>query len=101
MFYQKKTKKLGGLSQVFYVYVTCFLLLFLLRKFFKTVGDLLHLLTLHLKLTFWGALKKALMVLEDRSYQTQSFGNTFQSPLASTLHIHFSFHLKESCENAL
>ena len=41
------------------------------------------------------------MVPEDRSYQTQYFAKIFPSPLASTLHIHFYLHLKESSENAL
>ena len=41
------------------------------------------------------------MVSEDRSYQKQYFAKIFPSLLASTLHIHFYFHLKESSENAL
>ena len=41
------------------------------------------------------------MVPVDKSYQTQYFPKIFPSPLASTLHIHFYFHLKESSENAL
>ena len=41
------------------------------------------------------------MVMEDRSYQKQCFAKIFPSLLASMLHIHFSFHLKESSENAL
>ena len=41
------------------------------------------------------------MVPEDRSYQKQYFAKAFRSLLASTLHIHFYFHLKESSENAL
>ena len=49
-----------------------FYLPFLLRKLFKTVGEILHLLTLYPKLIFRGALKKALMFPEDRSYQTQT-----------------------------
>ena len=55
------------------LHVTCFVLRFLLRKFFKTVGELLHLLPVHPKLIFRGVLKKAVMVPEDRSYQTQHF----------------------------
>ena len=61
----------------------------------------MHLLTLHSKLIFRVALKKALMVPEDRSYQTQYFAKIFPSPLASTLHIHFDLHLKESSETEL
>ena len=53
------------------------------------------------KLIFQGALKKAFMVSEDRSYQKQYFAKIFPSLLASMLHIHFYFHLKESSENAL
>ena len=41
------------------------------------------------------------MVSEDRPYQTQYFAKIFLSPLASTLHIYFYLHLKESSENAL
>ena len=41
------------------------------------------------------------MVPVDKSYQTQYFPKIFPSPLASTLHIQFYFHLKESSENAL
>ena len=41
------------------------------------------------------------MVPEDRSYQKQYFAKIFPGLLASTLHIHFYFHLKESTENAL
>ena len=73
---------------------------FLLRKFFKTVGEILHLLTLYLKLIFRGALKKAFMDPEDRSYQAQYFPKIFPSPLAWTFHDHFYLYLKESSENA-
>ena len=59
------------------------------------------LLTLCAKFIFQSALKKTFIVLEDRSYQTQYFAKIFPSPLASTLHIHFYLHLKESSENAL
>ena len=72
-----------------------------IKKFFKTVGEQLHLLKLHPKLIFRGALKKALIVLEDISYQTQFFAKIFPRPLALTLHIHFYLHLKESSENVL
>ena len=41
------------------------------------------------------------MVPEDRSYQKQYFAKALPSLLASTLHIQFYFHLKESSENAL
>ena len=78
-----------------------FYLPFLLGKFFKTVGEILHLLTLYPKLIFRGALKKAFMVPVDGYYQTHYFAKTFPSPLASTLHIHFYLHLKESSENVL
>ena len=47
-----------------------FILHFLLRTFFKSFGGPLHLLTVHPKLRFRGALEKGLMVPEDRSYQT-------------------------------
>ena len=56
---------------------------------------------LHTKLIFPGALKKALMFLEDRFYQTQYFAKIFSSSLASTLHVHFYLYLKESSENVL
>ena len=78
-----------------------YILPFLLRKFFKTGGEILHLLTLPTKLIFRGALKKAFMVPEDRCNQKQHFAKIFPSLLASTLHIHFYFHLKNSSENAL
>ena len=87
--------------EVFHFYATCFILPLLLRTFFKTVGEILHLLTVYPKSIFRGALKKAFMVLEKRSYQTQYFAKTFPNPLASTLHIHFYLHLKESSEHAL
>ena len=96
-----KTKVCRIIIEAFHFYATCFSLLFLLRKFFKTVGEILHLLTLSPKLIFWGALKKAFMVSEDRSYQKQYFAKIFPSLLVSTLHISFYFHLKESSENAL
>ena len=81
-------------------HATCFILLLLLRKFFKTVGEILHLLTLYPKLNFRGALKKAFTIPKDRSYQTQYFVKIFPSPLASMLHVDFYLHLKESSENA-
>ena len=60
-----------NLQEVFHFYATFYFTPFLIRKFFKTVGELLHLLTLHPKLIFRGALKKALMLSDGRSYQTQ------------------------------
>ena len=72
-----------------------------IKKFFKTVGEILRLLTLHPKLIFRGALKKAFMVPVERSYQRQYFSKILPSPLASKLHISFYLHLKESSENAL
>ena len=100
MFSQKKKKKKNSriILEAFHFYATYFILLFLFRKFFKAVEEVLHLLTLSCKLTFWCALKK---VPEERSYQKQHFAKLFLSLLVSTLHIHFYFHLKESSENAL
>ena len=72
-----------------------------LRTFFKTVGEQLHLITVHPKLIFWGVLEKALKVQEDRSYQIQYFAKIFGNPLALTLHSHFYLQLRESSENAL
>ena len=43
-----------------FYFVLCFILLFLLRNFFKIVGELLHLLILHPELIFWDAIKRAL-----------------------------------------
>ena len=56
----------------------------------------MHLLTVHPKFIFRGTLKKALMVPEDRSYQTQYFAKIFPSPLVLTLQIHFYLHFQES-----
>ena len=96
-----KTKICRIIIEAFHFYATCFILPFLLRKFFKTFGEILHLLTLSPKLIIRGALKKAFMVPEERSYQKQYFAKIFPSLLVSTLQIHFYFHLKESSENAL
>ena len=96
-----ENKNLQDYHRIFQFYATYFILHFLLRTLFKRIGEPLFLLTVHHKLIFRGALKKALMVPEDRSYQTQYFAKIFPSPLASTLHIHFYLHLKESSENAL
>ena len=57
--------------------MACFVLRFLLRTFFKTFGEPLYLLTVHPKLNFRGALRKSLIVAEDRSYQTQYFAKIF------------------------
>ena len=96
-----KTKICRIILEAFHFYATYFILSFLLRQFFKTVGEIRHLLTLSSKLIFRGALKKAFMVPEEKSYQKQYFAKIFLSLLASTLHIHFYFHLKESSENVL
>ena len=91
-----KTKTCRIITKIFLFYDTCFISCFLLRTFFKTVGEPLHLLTVHPKLIFWSTLKKALMVPEDRSYQTQYFAKILLSPLALTLEIHFYLHFQES-----
>lgn len=52
------------------------------------------------KNNFLHALKKGLMVPENRSYQIQYFAKTFSRPLALTLHIHFHLHLKEASRNS-
>ena len=96
-----KPKTCGIIIEVFHFYATCCVLPFLLITFFKTVGEILQLLTLYPKLIFWGSLKKAFIVPEGRSYQTQYFTNIFRSTLASTLDIHFYLDLKESSENVL
>ena len=70
---------------------TCFILRFL-RTFFKTIGEPLHLLTAHPKLIFRGALKKALIILEDGSYQAQYFSKIFPSLLALMLQIYFCLY---------
>ena len=80
-----KTKTGRIITEIFQFYATYFILHFLLRTFFKRVGEPLFLLTVHPKLNFRGALKKALMVPEDRSYQTQYLAKSFPSSLASTL----------------
>ena len=84
-----------------HLYATGFILPFLLRKFLKTVGEILLLLILYPKLIFRGALKKTFIIQVDRLYQRQYFAKIFPSPLTSTLHIHLYLHLKESSENAL
>ena len=67
----------------------------------KTVGKPLQLLTIHPKLIFRNALKKALMVPNSRSHQIQYFTKIFPSPLILTLHIHFYLHFQESNWNEL
>ena len=89
------------ITEVFHFYATCFILRFLLRTFFKTVGEPLHLITVHPKLIFCGALKKVLMVSEDRSYQKQYFAKVFPSLLPLTMLIHFYLRFQESSWNAL
>ena len=84
-----KTKIYTIITEILHVCATCFILCFLLKIFFKTVGEPLYLLTVHLKLIFRDALKKALMVLEDQYYQRQYFVKIFPSPLALMLQIHF------------
>ena len=98
----EKKNQLGGLSQISFTFMLhVFILFFLLRMFFKTVGEPLLLLTVHTKLIFRGAQRKALMVSEDRSYQTQYFAKISPSPLALTLQMNFYLHFQESAENAL
>ena len=77
-----KTKTCRIITKVFHFYGTCFILRFLLRTFFKTVGEPLHQLTVHPKLFLRGVIKKTLMFPEDRSYQTQYFAIIFPSSLA-------------------
>ena len=96
-----KIKTCRIITEVFHFYATRFILPFLLRTFFKTVGELLHLITVHPKLIFWDALYKALMVPVNRTCQTQYFAKIFPNALNLTLQIHFYLHLKESSENAL
>ena len=75
-----KTKICRIITEVFHFHATYFILHFLLKTFFKTVAEPLNLLTVHHGLTFSGALKKALMVLEGISYEKQYFANIFLSP---------------------
>ena len=87
MFYRKQ--KLSGLSQKSFTLVLHVLFYAFLMTFFKTIGEPLDLLTVHPKLIFRGALKKALIIPEDESYQAQYFSKIFPSPLALMLQIHF------------
>ena len=93
MSYRKKTSRI--ISEFLHFDATCFIIPFLLRTFFKTVGEPLHLLTVHPKLIFRGALDKALMVPEDRPYQTQYFAKILPSPLALMLQIRFYLYFQE------
>ena len=92
-------------QEVFHFYTRYIILLFLLTKSFKTVEELLHLLTLHPKLISWSAIKKAVIAAEGRSYQTQDFTKIFPSSLVLTLFIlfftfiwskHVQMHLEQS-----
>ena len=87
MFYRKQ--KLAGLSQKSFTLKLHVLFYAFLRTFFKTIGEPLYLLTVHTKLIFLGALKKALIIPEEGSYQAQCFSKIFPSPLALMLQIHF------------
>ena len=81
MFYRKQ--KHPGLSQKSFTFmVHALFYAFFLRTFFKTVGEPLHQLTMDPKLFFPCALKKGLMVPENRSHQTQYFEKIFPSTLA-------------------
>ena len=69
MFYRKQ--KLAGFSHKSFTLVLHVLFYNFLRTFFKTIGEPLHLLTVHPKLIFRSTLKKAPIIPEDRSYQAQ------------------------------
>lgn len=88
------------ITEVFQFGVKFFILPFSVRKFFKKVDEPIHISTLHHKLISQGALKKAFVVPEYRSYQTQYFSKIFPSPLNSTLLIHFYLHLNYSALNS-
>ena len=75
MFYQKQ--KLTRLSQKFFTLCYIFYFTFFYRTFFKTVGELLHLLTVHTKLIFQSALQKALVVEEKRDCGTGALRTPF------------------------
>ena len=87
MFYRKQ--KLSRLSQKPFTSMLYVLLCFILRAFFKTVREQLRILLVHPKLLFRGTARKAIMVPENGSYQTQNFAKIFPSLLALTLQIHF------------
>ena len=82
------------ITETFHLYAKSFILRILLRRFLQTVAEPLHLLTVNPKLIFRGVLKKALMVPEDKTYQTQRFLKFFPSPLALTQQIHFCLHFQ-------
>ena len=75
MFYQKQ--KLTRLSQKFFTLCYIFYFTFFYRTFFKTVGKLLHLLTVYTKLIFQSALQKALVVEEKRDCGTGALRTLF------------------------
>ena len=75
MFYQKQ--KLTRLSQKFFTLCYIFYFTFFYRTFFKMVGELLHLLTVHTKLIFQSALQKALVVEEKRDCGTGALRTLF------------------------
>ena len=87
------------ITEVFPFYSTCFNLPFLLITFFKRVPELLLVIAVHPRLIFCGALKKALIVTEDRSYQTQYFSKIFPGPLVLAVNIHLYLLLNESLYN--
>ena len=66
-----KIKACRIIIEFLHFYAACFILPFLLIKFFKTVREILHLLTLYSKLIFWGALKKVLMVSDSSVFWTK------------------------------
>ena len=69
--FYEKPKICRNIAGVFHFYISLFVLLYLLKVFSKILKELLHLITLHPKLIPWSAVKKALMILEDTSNQTQ------------------------------
>ena len=91
-----KTKTCRIITEAFHFDAICFALRFFKRAFFKTLGEPLHVLTLHPKLIFRGSLQKALMVPEDSFYQTKYFAKIFPIQLAFMLQIHFYLHFQES-----
>ena len=77
----RKYKTWRIITEGFHFCASCLILCLSLRIFFKTVGELLHLLTVHTKLIFRGAIKKVIMVSEVKSYQIQYFTKIFPNPL--------------------
>ena len=91
-----KTKTCRMIIEVFHFYPTCFILPFLLRQFFKTVGKILHLLTLYsyrwkniTPINFSGCTKEGLQGPGRQILSNTILCKNFPSPLASTLHIRF------------